>query len=319
MITENTVFILGAGASVPYKYPSGRELRFDICEKFVKRIKALGQLPQKQTSELHDILENTRPFRDAFLKSSIYSIDFFLARNPRFSEIGKVAIISSILEAERNSVFREDMDEYTVQDWYSLLFNKMVEGLTAPVDYRNFSENKVTFITFNYDRSLEHFLYESLSNSFCSTPENKNEIKDQLRQIRIFHVYGVIDNLPWQGEGTDYKASFSLDSINRMRNNIKLIHERTALENREMERAMRNASRFYFLGFGYAEENLDILGIRKFFDGYKKIYGTAFRMTEKEVSEISGYLRINFKDKQVQTHNPTIARVDCYQLLRDWL
>jgi hypothetical protein len=104
-----------------------------------------------------------------------------------------------------------------------------------------------------------------------------------------------------------------------MRNNIKLIHERTALENREMESAMRNASRFYFLGFGYAEENLDILGIRKFFDGYKKIYGTALGMTEKKVSEISGYLRINFKDKQVQTHNPIISRGNSYQLLRDWL
>lgn len=27
MITKNTLFILGAGASVPYGYPTGRELR----------------------------------------------------------------------------------------------------------------------------------------------------------------------------------------------------------------------------------------------------------------------------------------------------
>lgn len=104
-----------------------------------------------------------------------------------------------------------------------------------------------------------------------------------------------------------------------MKNNIKLIHERIDLDHREIERAMRNASRFYFLGFGYAEENLDILKIRSFFDGEQKIYGTAVGMTEKEISEKRDYFRIYFKEKQTNESNPIIKPVDSYKLLREWL
>lgn len=33
MITENTVFILGAGGSCPYGYPTGMRLKDLICDK----------------------------------------------------------------------------------------------------------------------------------------------------------------------------------------------------------------------------------------------------------------------------------------------
>ena len=34
MITEDTLLILGAGASFPYGYPTGKELRHIICKEF---------------------------------------------------------------------------------------------------------------------------------------------------------------------------------------------------------------------------------------------------------------------------------------------
>jgi hypothetical protein len=34
MITEETVFILGAGASMPYEYPTGAGLKKMICDRF---------------------------------------------------------------------------------------------------------------------------------------------------------------------------------------------------------------------------------------------------------------------------------------------
>lgn len=321
MITDNTVFILGAGASVPYGYPTGEGLRQDICQNFEKQIKSLGNIPHHPESEVRDILEKAHPFCDAFLKSSTPSIDLFLNRNRKFGEIGKIAIVTSILEAERNSCFRENM-HHKSQDWYSYLFQKMTEDLIEPKSYEDFRNNKVTFITFNYDRSLEHFLYESLLNAFSLAPEN--EIISQLNWIKVFHVYGVIDKLPWQGEGTKYKDDYSLTSINKMKNNIKLIHERINLDGRDwkirdIKRAMQYASRFYFLGFGYAEENLDILKMRSFLDGRQNIYGTAVGMTDKEISDKRSYLRINFKEKQINQHNPKIEKVDSYKLLQECL
>lgn len=43
MISEDTVFVLGAGASAPYGYPIGSELRDDVCLNFMKDMKSLLQ------------------------------------------------------------------------------------------------------------------------------------------------------------------------------------------------------------------------------------------------------------------------------------
>jgi len=104
-----------------------------------------------------------------------------------------------------------------------------------------------------------------------------------------------------------------------MKNNIRLIHERIRLDIRAMEVAMHNALRFYFLGFGYAEENVDVLGIRKVFNGDQEIYGTAMGLSVKEISEKRGYLGTNFRVKDSALNNPRIKDVDCHKLLRDWL
>lgn len=166
MITTDTVFILGAGASNLYGYPTGEELREVILNKFCS------------SGEIKNILYNSKiimdfmdldEFRAAFFKSSTPSIDLFLARNNQFSELGKIAIVSSILDAENNSIFREDIHKNRRnQDWYKYLFSRMVESLIKPNSYRDFGDNQVTFITFNYDRSLEHYLHESLSHLFYS-------------------------------------------------------------------------------------------------------------------------------------------------------
>lgn len=317
MITKETLFILGAGASVPYCYPTGNELRNDICRNFEKRIVELTEKdPESSPLDVRQISKEAHEFTNVFFNSSTPSIDLFLARNRHFSEIGKKAIVLSILESEKNSRFRENMLDRT-QDWYSYLFQKMTEDLIQPESYDYFDANQVAFATFNYDRSLEHFLYESLSNAFSSAPRDK--IIRQLRSIQIFHVYGIVDKLPWQGGETEYGNDFSINSINEMKNNIRLIHERIRLDIRAMEVAMHNASRFYFLGFGYAEENVNVLGIRKVFNGDQEIYGTAMGLSVKEISEKRGYLSTNFRVKDSALNNPRIKDVDCHKLLRDWL
>lgn len=72
-----TVFVLGAGASVPYKYPSGAQLRTDICKKFVDDYEPLlseSLIPEQE-------IEVAKDFVDTFNKSGTESIDLFLSRN----------------------------------------------------------------------------------------------------------------------------------------------------------------------------------------------------------------------------------------------
>ena len=107
-------------------------------------------------------------FAEAFKKSSIPSIDQFLALNPNFQNVGKIAIATAMLKYEKESRFREDIDDPS-KDWYRLLYEKMIEGFSSPNFLEALGDNKVSFMTFNYDRSLEHFLYESLLNSFYTS------------------------------------------------------------------------------------------------------------------------------------------------------
>ena len=100
MIKQNTVFILGAGALVKNN-------------------------PGFSDNDIEAMAGRAQSFCNTFFKSSTSSIDLFLARNMQYADIGKRAIVSSILEAEKKSTFREKMPEKNKnQDWYSYLFKE---------------------------------------------------------------------------------------------------------------------------------------------------------------------------------------------------
>ena len=192
MITNKTVFILGAGASAPYYYPVGSVLRRQICDSFHSELhKCITGSPFCGVDESPVEVQKSLEFTNRFHECDIKSIDRFLAINPDFSEMGKIAIALFILNAEVYSSFDETRDDH----WYFHLFNKMVDTFNDPDSYMRFGDNKVIFITFNYDRSLEYYLHKSLRNLFPGKiPED--EIVKQLKRIPIYHVYGQVDHLP---------------------------------------------------------------------------------------------------------------------------
>ncbi len=131
----------------------------------------------------------------------------------------------------------------------------------------------------------------------------------------------MIDKLIEQGGETPYRTNYSMDYIKRMTKNIKVVHERNPSEDylAEIKTVIKKATRIYFLGFSYAHENLEILGLPTLLDGNQEIYGTALNFTKKEIMETREYLRKNFKIRDPQLENPRIIDVDCRMLLRDWL
>ncbi len=320
MIGEVTVFILGAGASAPYGLPTGQQLRKNIIEKtrtlYGDRV---NEHYKNNTTILdEDIFSSINRFTEKFDKSSNPSIDLFLNRNknnPMLVELGKKAIAINILEAERTSKFREKRPT-DYGDWYTYLFKKMTEMLKDPDQYRHFGENKILIITFNYDRSLEHFLYESLKNSFSSIDDR--EYMDQLRQIKIHHIYGKINNLPWEVDDRrdrmnlkHYGDAYDLPYIELCANNIRTIYEeRERPELDEAKRWLSNAKQIYFLGFGYAKENLDVLGIPESLPDID-IYGTAKGYNPNERTHIIDNF---FKERRINLQD-----TDCLDLLRSQL
>src|SRR5262245_54283975 len=85
MIRTETVFVLGAGASEPYGFPTSATLRRWICDSNLRKQMLVRPLADK--CGIKDDL--TLNFCNAFHNSAINSIDAFLAKRSEYTDIGK--------------------------------------------------------------------------------------------------------------------------------------------------------------------------------------------------------------------------------------
>jgi hypothetical protein len=322
MIKKSTVFILGAGASYPYGLPLAKELRTQICFKFANHIEKLLESRETKSWKREEICQEVQEFTSAFFRSSDRSIDVWLVKNPDFMAMGKQAIVSMILYGEHNGDLREKAP-YHDQDWYSYLWQRMTDEFTCRDDYNRFSENKVDFITFNYDRSLDHFLFESLKNAFYGI--SSRDVVEQLTKRKLIHVYGQIASLEWQEpqQYLLYGRNPSEVWPGRFVDNLKIIYEAKDTEEvKEARKLIKEANRIFFLGFGYAKENLEILDLPELLHDEQEIYGTALGMTSNEVENVQNILLEGIRSKRgaVATRRDIkIISMDCLNLLREYL
>lgn len=175
MIKTKTLFILGAGASKPYGYPTGNDLRYkiltmmdedDIIDAYTK------WYLQKNKNML--VSNSSEVFKEKFEGSADYSIDAFLEHRPEFMEIGKIYIAKILISFEEDKRLRNIKD-----NWYMYLFNRM------KISFEELGKNKISFITFNYDRSLEYFLFKAIQDKFTKT---SNECAEMMKKFPIVHL-----------------------------------------------------------------------------------------------------------------------------------
>ncbi|MFZ3018680.1 MAG: hypothetical protein WA056_09520 [Gallionella sp.] len=255
MITVPTTLVLGAGASKPYGFPSGHELRQLLCSPA-----ALNGMYQCGFDQ-----RDLEAFSSAFLKSGMPSIDAFLARRGKhkvgsltdatYADIGKAAIAYRLIQCERPESIHVLPDDH----WYQYLWSFISDSLDS------FGENKLHIITFNYDRSLEYYLLTSLQHSFGITAQ---EAAEYLQKIPILHVYGqlaTLPELPLQGyETRRYHPDVSIPAyIEVAARGIRVIDE-SRDDDEVFEKAysyLRDAERICFLGFGFDPTNVRRLRI----------------------------------------------------------
>lgn len=114
----------------------------------------------------------------------------------------------------------------------------------------------------------------------------------------------------------EYRFDINFISIQGLVKNLRIIYEEK--ENPELEEAqqlIREAQNIFFLGFGYAKENLNILNIPGILNPKQNIYGTALESTPKEIKDI----RSIFSEivRHQRSHN--FEGKDCLALLRQYL
>ncbi len=279
MITKPTVLVLGAGASVPFGYPSGNTLVRLICDALRDQNHSHFKLLVKLGGRNDAVIA----FRQALLYGQKNSVDAFLADRPDFLEIGKSSIAMTLMRHEN----LEHMMTISLNQgsWYKYLFNMM-----ATASFVEFGENNVSIITFNYDRSFEQYLFTALKYSY---DRNDSECADQVNRIPIVHVYGQLDPLPWQDADTGraYIASNDPETVQKAGLGIKIMREGQEFQSDPQfvhaHSLLVRAERIYFLGFGYHPDNMERLNIEiaspAFLRGTAKGLGTEERRRAKNL------------------------------------
>ncbi len=255
MIDEPTVFILGAGASQPYKFPVGVELN-DLIYQWAMSEEGLREA-QKHFHPRQ--VGQARKIATALHEAEV-SIDVWLAQGPEYYEIGKYCIGKFIAQ-------REDPAALFTGEWYSTLFRRLLpsELPGGPAKVEDLSSNKVTFVTFNYDRSLEQALWMKARALFPSETERCDSV---ISNMQIIHVHGQLGRLPWQKESEslkgmvvrDYGQVFAAEDLFH-NSGIKVIAEteRDTSEYATVRAKLLVAKHIHFLGVGYDAVNLSRL------------------------------------------------------------
>lgn len=124
MINNPLLLVLGAGASKPYGFPLGSELRLELCN--LKNDSSIFRHALVKHANLDD--NQIREVAKSFKLSGIKSIDAFLAVRSEFATIGKLAIAGYLLSKDHQIVAEHDLDD----DWYLELWNALKSGVNNP-------------------------------------------------------------------------------------------------------------------------------------------------------------------------------------------
>jgi hypothetical protein len=122
LITQSTVFVLGAGASHPYGLPLGGSLRTDILERYRDTGGHTPHLTNTTTFGQNQI----DVFVNALRFSGLQSVDAFLERRSEFMEIGKSMMGIELLHAEVHERLWQ-----AGNNWLTYLYGHMIGNSLA--------------------------------------------------------------------------------------------------------------------------------------------------------------------------------------------
>jgi hypothetical protein len=245
MLKVPTVFVLGAGASEPYGFPTGEALLKDLLaslqgtSSIYNCVRDLGHTQQA-----------VEAFRRALAESGRTSVDAFLEHRPEYLEIGKAAMAARLIPCEIHD--RLFADYASGEHWYRYAFNKL------STKFEEWDRNNVAFLTFNYDRSLEYYFTTAIQSAYNKPFAAACE---QVKKLRIIHLYGDLgeftegDALAWR-KPPPVTAARVQDAAGR----IHIIHSEVSKEQFAGARALLNDAQVVcFLGFGFHPTNVERL------------------------------------------------------------
>lgn len=252
-VPANTTFVVGAGASCPYGFPTGFDLKVQVTEALLK---AAAQASIAEAIEKEVGSRDLRGFAAQLHRSNTRSVDEFVGRRPEWTAMAKVGIAANLLQCEKQR--EEGLNQVRTSsegDWLRHLLNCVLADGIAGL-------HALRIVTFNFDRVIEHCLFDMLKAGYGYS---ESEAALAIARLGIVHVNGSLGRLPWQlGEGPIVRfGETGVPAAARAMASVQFVHEPRAQEAVERAAAMvREAGLVCFLGFGFHPDNIDALDLR---------------------------------------------------------
>lgn len=324
---NDILLVTGAGAHVPYGFPTGAQLRRDIinleegsyssqsyrvidysheelklreqfnsvCELILDKDHFFEGVPQDSVNYKESYLtKEIRKFAQIFRESQNPSIDSYLSTFTNKNEVlpdykFHVEIGKAIIEGILSYYYNSILigKEY---NWIQYLFKSHFDKWEH-VEYS--MTNPLNIITFNYDIYFESCIKEYLKHNYI-----KNYRKIDERLVNIFHSYGSLNgDEEIRVIGEDRESSL----------------EETSLKLGEL---IENVKKVYFLGFGFDEINLDLLFSKVCDKKLQNIsfYSTNIGLNKFKINDI--YKKINNKFT-IEFYEKQLNAIDCLKLIEE--
>ena len=341
-MAKKTVYVVGAGASYEAKLPTGNELKDRISRlldmRFEFNTQKSGDYEIQQALRQHTSEDRSLKLLNSYLHECRHisenmplaiSIDNFIDSergNEKLALCGKLAIIKSILEAERNSALYFDRQRSErnfnfsslENTWYLSFFRTLTENCNTEDLIARFES--VTLIIFNYDRCIEHFLLYALMSYYRLDIHQAAEL---VNSLEIIHPYGTVGSLEWQDRASSTSVEFGGElHVSRLIDYAERI--RTFTEGAHSEyldrliSSMRFTERLVFLGFAFHRLNMDLIG-GETTDRYEnphnvECYATAYETSKSDQVSIQNSISYLYKNRVTSN----IENTTCSQLFRDY-
>lgn len=295
MISTKTVFVLGAGFSYELGLPLGNALRTQIASTI--RTFDSGNVQEFyyeaffRGRDQRAVKQSFRALLDALPTAlSIDNVIEHRSDNLELVETAKRAIVALILQAERKSSLWEDWRqgkkvnlEKAENSALFRIFQSIAAGHSVSQIVDAFAN--VAFVNFNYDRCLEHFLFNALRGYSGLSDEVAAEI---INGVQIWHPYGVVGKLHWQKQPdpTVAPARFGdadiYTNVGALAQGIKTYSEEVS--DRETIDAVRacleSAYRVVFLGFAFHSQNMKLLRPTAF--NPSEVFATCYKVPPED-------------------------------------
>lgn len=226
----------------------------------------------------HAKINDSAPAFDAaqFISEKIYlapSIDEFLDRRRESEDIrlcGKLAIVRAILRAEgdhqclllpHGTSKQNQRIEFSRlrKTWYLPFWYLLTHGISKEDDIKTRLQS-VALVIFNYDRCVEHFLIGALKDLY-EKPES--EAAKLVQDMEIYHPYGTVGDLPAISPkgAVGFGETPNEDKLLKLTEKISTFTEerQNGSDLQRAHTAIAYAKRLVFLGFGFNEQNIQLL------------------------------------------------------------